>query len=175
MNTLPEKVQNQYWETVTRWPASNVKKEIEFIIKKINEHKRYAYSLQIIELSFCDKQQISSQLILDSIKGYFSNASSNKVSQYDLSKIIEHLDKRPDVSDADIVPLEFLCYDLLKQYADDLRFNKAILTSPELMMELLTMVYLPKSEKKRQIELEKADKFEENIKKQEEEMLKKSL
>ncbi|MCQ2314506.1 MAG: hypothetical protein MJZ56_04970 [Bacteroidales bacterium] len=158
LNTLPEKVQNQYWETVTRRPASNVKKEIEFIIQKINEHKRYAYSLQIIELSFCDKQQISSQLILDSIKGYFSNASSNKVSQYDLSKIIEHLDKRPDVSDADIVPLEFLCYDLLKQYADDLRFNKAILTSPELMMELLTMVYLPKSEKKRQIELEKADK-----------------
>lgn len=157
LNTLPEKVQNQYWETVTRWPASNLKKEIEFIIQKINEHKRYAYSLQIIKLSFYDKQQISSQLILDSIKGYFSNTSSNKVSQYDLSKIIEHLDKRPDVNDADIVPLEFLCYDFLKHYADDLRFHKAILTSPELMMELLTMVYAPESEEKRKKEIEMAN------------------
>lgn len=159
LNTLPKDVQNQYWETVTYYPASNAKKDIEFIIKKTNEHKRYAYSLQIIKMSFYDKQQISSRLILDSIKGYFSDASSNKVNQYDLSKIIEHLDKRPDVSDADIVPLEFLCYDILEQHADDLRFHKAILTSPELMMELLTMVYLPENEENRQIELSKVNEI----------------
>lgn len=81
------------------------------------------------------------------------------MNQYDLSKIIEHLDKRPDVSDADIVPLEFLCYDILEQHADDLRFHKAILTSPELMMELLTMVYLPENEENRQIELSKVNEI----------------
>lgn len=158
INSLPKKVQNQYWENVNCWLAFNSEDETEFVIGKFNEYRRFDCSLQIIELSILHQQQLSSSLIFDTIKGYLSVASTTKVSQYVLSSIIEHLDKRADVKDDDIVPLEFLCYDILKQYADDLRFNKAILTSPELMMDLLTMVYAPESEEKRQIELEKSDK-----------------
>lgn len=158
INSLPKKVQNQYWENVNYWLAFNSEDETEFVIEKFNEYRRFDCSLQIIESSILHQQQISCQLIFDALKGYLSIDSPNKVSQYVISSIIEHLDKRADVKDDDIVPLEFLCYDILKQYADDLRFNKAILTSPELMMDLLTMVYAPESEEKRQIELEKSDK-----------------
>lgn len=158
VDVLPKDIQDQYWINVNCWPGVDKVEDVELVINKFNDYKQYSCSLQIIESSILHQQQLSTSLIFDAIKGYLSVANSTKVSQYVLCNIIEHLDQRADVKDDDIVPLEFLCYDFLKYDSDTLRFNKAILTSPELMMELLMMVYLPESEENRQKEIEGANK-----------------
>lgn len=155
VSSYPKMIQSEYWKNVNCWPAVTEIKDFEFIIEKFNEYERFDGSVQIIESCIISQKVIDSQLILKTIRLLINSDKIKYISQYYFSYIINYLDGCNDVKDEEIVPVEFLFYDMLKHQdnVDGLRFVKALLTEPELMMELISMIYVPETEENRNKEL----------------------
>lgn len=145
----PANIQKQYWENVTCTTAF----EKEYLVPTINtfnKYERFDASLQLIEGCLLFDRKIPAPIVCETIKKCLASSKANLLKRH-ISNILKFLDAQSDIDKDEVISFEFLYNDIIKHedwFAESL-LNKSILTSPETMMDLIKMIYIPETEEKR--------------------------
>lgn len=140
-----EDIKRCYWEKVQVgiW----TKNDIDRVIRELKNVNRYAEAIEIIS-SNRDNIQMQDIEIVEIIYKYITNGTDQKrhIDMYYISSIIERLDKSEDPNV--IKPLVFIEFVLFRQLehrvdVNGMRLSKELSRSPELLMQLVELVYLP--------------------------------
>lgn len=140
-----EDIKRCYWEKVQVgiW----TKNDIDRVIRELKNVNRYAEAIEIIS-SNRDNIQMPDIEIVEIIYKYITNGTGQKrhIDMYYISSIIERLDKSEDPNV--IKPLVFIEFVLFRQLehrvdVNGMRLSKELSRSPELLMQLVELVYLP--------------------------------
>lgn len=156
IGTLPASVQNGYWKNLSIGFIRN--EEVLFLVKKLNEYKRYDRAIDVIYHSHEDIS-IPASVIEEAIIGLISLSEKDVILKmhYELAKVVYILDRLEDADIQTLYSIELLLYRLLEQYenVNETKFVNEIMTNPHSMMEIIDKVYLSSDEYERAIELEK--------------------
>lgn len=158
VETLPKKISTQYWTDVIIgiYESSD---EVVFIVNQLNTVQRYEASIDLIHRSSkYHSVQIPSDVIVETIIGLLSSQpnDASRTIGYELADIIQLIDKHNDVDREKLFFIEFVFYELLKQYvdADHLKLIDEIMSNPQSLMDILNFMYLSSDPEERNAELE---------------------
>lgn len=140
-----EDIKRCYWENVQVgiW----TKNDIDRVVRELKNVNRYSEAIEIVG-SDRESIQISDIEIVEILYNYITNGTvrNRHADMYYISSIIEKLDKseEPNV----IKPLVFIEFVLFRKIerevnVNELRLSKELSKSPELLIQLVEMVYLP--------------------------------
>ena len=140
-----EDIKRCYWEKVQVgiW----TKNDIDRVIRELKNVNRYA---EVIEIISSDREniQIPDIEVVEVLYDYITKGTvqNRHPDMYYISSILEKLDKSEDPNV--IKPLVFIEFVLFRQLehrldTNELRLSKELSRSPELMMQLVELVYLP--------------------------------
>lgn len=145
IENLSQEVQKKYWEKIiiVGWQDKS-EDDIKRLIKKLNQVDRYNDSLDIIHI-LINKNISISQLAIDTLMLIIRNPIVNityNVS-YQITEIIEYLDKQEGLNDEHIIQIEFYFYTLLNNNSlvSDLKIIKALLSDPRFMIEIIKLTF----------------------------------
>lgn len=155
---LGDNVSSEYWKNVTLWRLSE--SDIPLIQMRLKSIGRYEDLLTLmthgsVVSAFSSEDKVS--LLLEMFRaGFIENMIRNA---YHIATLLKTIDLPTEKVQRDgILQIEFLMYNHLRHYihGESLHFVKEIQSSPELMIELVELQYLPDKEF-RQEEDSKAD------------------
>lgn len=155
---LGENVSTEYWKNVTLWRLSE--SDIPLIQMRLKSIGRYEDLLTLmthgsVVSAFSSEDKVS--LLIEMFRaGFIENMIRNA---YHIATLLKTIDLPTEKAQRDVIlQIEFLMYNHLRHYmhGESLHFVKEIQSSPELMMELVELQYLPDKEF-RQEEDSKAD------------------
>lgn len=140
-----EDIKRCYWENVQVgiW----TKNDIYRVVRELKNVNRYAEAIEIIS-SNRENIQMPDIEVVEVLYNYITNGSvqNRHIDMYYISSIIEKLDKseNPNVTKP-LVFIEFVLFRQLEHRVDvnGLRLSKELSRSPELMMQLVELVYFP--------------------------------
>lgn len=140
-----EDIKRCYWENVQVgiW----TKNDIYRVVRELKNVNRYAEAIEIIS-SDRENIQIPDIEIVEILYNYITNDSiqNRHIDIYYISSILEKLDKSEDSNVVEpLVFIEFVLFRQLEHRVDvnGLRLSKELSRSPELMMQLVELAYLP--------------------------------
>lgn len=140
-----EDIKRCYWGNVQVgiW----TKNDTDRVVRELKNVNRYSEALEIVG-SDREGIQISDIEIVEILYNYITNGTGQKrhIDMYYISSIIERLDKSEDPNV--IKPLVFIEFVLFRQLehrvdVNGMRLSKELSRSPELLMQLVELVYLP--------------------------------
>ena len=140
-----EDIKRCYWENVQVgiW----TKNDTDRVVRELKNVNRYSEAIEIVG-SDRESIQISDIEIVEILYNYITNGTvrNRHADMYYITSIIEKLDKseEPNV----IKPLVFIEFVLFRKIerevkVNELRLSKELSKSPELLIQLVEMVYLP--------------------------------
>lgn len=140
-----EDIKRCYWENVQVgiW----TKDDTDRVVREMKNVNRYAEAIEIIS-SNRENIQIPDIEIVEIIYKYITNGTGRKrhIDMYYISSIIERLDKSEDPNVIKpLVFIEFVLFRKIEHQVDvnELRLSKELSKSPELLIQLVELVYLP--------------------------------
>lgn len=140
-----EDIKRCYWENVQVgiW----TKKDIYRVVRELKNVNRYAEAIEIIS-SNRENIQMPDIEVVEVLYNYITHGSvrNRHIDMYYISSIIEKLDKSEDPNvTKPLVFIEFVLFRQLEHRVDvnGLRLSKELSRSPELMMQLVELVYFP--------------------------------
>ncbi len=140
-----EDIKRCYWENVQVgiW----TKNDIYRVVRELKNVNRYAEAIEIIS-SNRENIQMPDIEVVEVLYNYITHGSvrNRHIDMYYISSIIEKLDKSEDPNvTKPLVFIEFVLFGQLEHSVDvnRLRLSKELSRSPELLMQLVELVYLP--------------------------------
>ena len=140
-----EDIKRSYWENVQVgiWTKNDTNR----IVRELKIVNRYSEAIEIIS-SNRENIQIPDIEIVEVLYDYITNGNvrDRHIDFYYISDIIEKLDKSEDPNVIKpLVFIEFVLYRQLDRRADvnKMRLSKELSKSPELLMQLVELAYLP--------------------------------
>lgn len=147
-DSISKKVSTEYWEKVTLWHMSE--RDMPLIQMRLKKVGRYEDLLNLMtdesdESMFNSGDKVS--LIIDMFRaGQIENMIRNS---YNIATLLQKIDLPTDNTQRDtILQIEFLMFNHLIHYmhGESLHLVKEIKSSPELMIEMVKLQYLPDKE-----------------------------
>lgn len=157
--SMPDEQQDEYWEKVMLWGYSE--QELPFIIDKIRSVGRYLDVLRLVAepkvtYSFTDAWKIEFlyEMLSADAKGLVREAHC-------VAEIVKTIGMPIDEGlRAKLFNVEFLLQSQLRHYLkrNESHFERIINTDPEMMIQLVDIMYLPDEEYRQQEDLTDAEK-----------------
>ena len=140
VETLPEEAKKNYWKTVSVWCYSD--DTLNIMTEQLLKVSRYGDVLSLLRHVNYGGKDIPISPAFNALQGWLNNIKTPEFEQYrhDAEKILEYLDKNPDVKDEQIVSLELLLSEIF-HLDSDCRLYHSIYTEPKSLLELISFAY----------------------------------
>ncbi|AMR30748.1 hypothetical protein A0256_04580 [Mucilaginibacter sp. PAMC 26640] len=162
-STKDQNLIDTYWKLVDSNMFYIAEKSWDFVIRKLIQYKRFASAIYGISHNV---EHITTELIIEVLQNYLKNEPEPNVhlDSYDINHLFEELEKRNEVDNSVMIPLEWLYMPLLgSSYGDTKtpRLSKAMAEDPDFFIAVLSLLYKPDiTEGKEEVEENKEDESE---------------
>ena len=140
--------EDQYWKYVQVWPTPK-EDDLDYAIRKLLEYGRPLAAINCTYRKFGQGQTIDAKLTVDALLAVGStDEDADQMSSYYIKELIRHIQTRDDISEEDILRVEWLYFpqfDFEKGLSPALLEYK-IAEDPQIFCDLISMVFKSKKD-----------------------------
>lgn len=138
------KIDEYYWQKIKIDAyGSWTENELEYIIKKLNEHKRQSLSINFIAIAIYRKKAVDSQLIFDTLSSFDGNPSEEYREALNIETVLEYY-QITEKDESKLIAIELKYINYFPKYQNKLRptnLIKALAKKPELFCMVYDQVF----------------------------------
>lgn len=138
------KIDEYYWQKIKIDAyGSWTENELEYIIKKLNEHKRQSLSINFIAIAIYRKKTVDSQLIFDTLSGFDGDPSEEYREALNIETVLEYY-QITEKDESKLIAIELKYINYFPKYQNKLRpthLIKALSQKPELFCMVYDQVF----------------------------------